>query len=41
MQALMGSVALGDRAPWVATLDMRFVQIDESGVAITASPSRR
>ena len=31
MQALMDSVALGDRAPWIATLDKRFVQIDESG----------
>ena len=32
MQALMDSVALGDKAPWIATLDKRFVQIDESGV---------
>jgi len=32
MQALMDSVALGDKAPWIATLDKRFVQIDENGV---------
>jgi hypothetical protein len=32
MQALMDSVALGDRAPWIATLDKRFAQIDENGV---------
>jgi hypothetical protein len=32
MQALMDSVALGGKATWIATLDKRFVQIDESGV---------
>jgi hypothetical protein len=32
MQALMDAVALGDTAPWIATLDKRFVQIDENGV---------
>lgn len=32
MQALMDSVALGDRTPWIATLDKRFAQIDENGV---------
>ena len=32
MQALMDAVALGDRATWIATLDKRFVQIDENGV---------
>lgn len=32
MQALMDSVALGDKAPWIAILDKRFAQIDENGV---------
>jgi hypothetical protein len=31
MQALMDSLVPGDRAPWIATLDRRFVQIDENG----------
>src|SRR5262249_24907188 len=29
--ALMDALVPGDRAPWIATLDKRFVQIDENG----------
>ena len=31
MQALMDAIAPGDKAPWVATLDKRFVTTDENG----------
>ena len=31
IQALMDALVPGDRAPWIATLDKRFVQIDENG----------
>jgi hypothetical protein len=31
MQALMDAVAPGNRAPWVATLDPRYVSTDENG----------
>ncbi len=31
MQTLMDAVAPGDRTPWTATLDPRFVATDENG----------
>src|SRR3984885_12861438 len=31
MQTLMDAVAPGDKAPWIATLDQRFVSTDENG----------
>jgi hypothetical protein len=31
MQALMDALVPGDRSSWIATLDKRFVQIDENG----------
>lgn len=31
MQALMDAVAPGDKTPWIATLDKRFVATDENG----------
>jgi hypothetical protein len=31
MQALMGAVAPGNKAPWIATLDKRFTTTDENG----------
>lgn len=39
MQTLMDSVALGDKATWTATLDKRFVQIDENGVGYDCDQS--
>ena len=32
VQALMDALVPGDKAPWIATLDKRFAQIDENGV---------
>jgi len=31
VQAMMDSLVPGNKAPWIATLDKRFVQIDENG----------
>ena len=31
VQAMMDALVPGNKAPWVATLDKRFVQIDENG----------